>query len=298
VKGRTPAGPSGRPLPPVSVSADLRASSNPPVTLLTDFGTADYFIGAMKGVILSINPEARVVDITHNVPPHDVEAAAFTLLAGYRSFPAGTVHVAVVDPGVGSGRRPILIQAGNHSFVGPDNGIFSYICDQENDFTAIHVTNDKFFRQPVSATFHGRDIFAPVAAVLSIGVEARELGEKIADPVRLKSLHPERLKNGKVKGRLIHIDRFGNCITNISRDDFTEAASLQIKGKTIKSFRRFFAEPGRDKLFGVWGSAGFLEIAANNDSAAKLLGAKRGEPVVLSHGKESAKLSKVAGSRG
>lgn len=259
-----------------------RDSFNPPVTLLTDFGTADYFIGAMKGVILSINPEARIVDVTHNVPPQDIEAAAFTLLAGYRSFPAGTVHVAVVDPGVGSGRRPIVIEAGNHRFVGPDNGIFSYICDQETDTKIFHVSNDKYFRHPISATFHGRDIFAPVAAVLSIGVAPAELGEEIDDPIRLKSIHPERMGSGKVKGRLIHIDRFGNCITNIGREDFTEAARLQIKGKTIKSFRRFFAEPGRDKLFGVWGSAGFLEIAANNASAAKLLNVKRGESVVLS----------------
>ncbi|HEY6121374.1 MAG TPA: SAM-dependent chlorinase/fluorinase [Pyrinomonadaceae bacterium] len=281
MKERKPALPPGDSLHPLTLSSGIRDSFNPPVTLLTDFGTADYFIGAMKGVILSINPEARIVDVTHNVPPQDIEAAAFTLLAGYRSFPAGTVHVAVVDPGVGSGRRPVVIQAGNHCFVGPDNGIFSYVCDQETDIRAFHVSNDKYFRHPVSATFHGRDIFAPVAAVLSIGVEPSELGEEIEDTIRLESIHPERLKNGKVKGRLIHIDRFGNCITNISREDFTEAASLQIKSKTIKSFRRFFAEPGRDKLFGVWGSAGFLEIAANNASAAKLLNVQRGEPVVL-----------------
>ncbi len=242
----------------------------------------------MKGVILSIQPDATVVDITHSVPPQDIEAAAFTLLAGYNSFPAGSVHVAVVDPGVGSGRRPIILEAGDYSFVGPDNGVFSYICDQEPDFRAFHVTNEEYFRQPVSATFHGRDIFSPVAAAISMGIRPNELGDPIHDPVRLKSLHAERMKNGRVKGRLIHIDRFGNCITNISRNDFTEPAHLKIRGKTIRSFRRFFAEPGRDKLFGVWGSAGFLEIAANNASAAKILGVKRGEPVVLSTDAKSA----------
>ena len=294
MKGRKPAEPPGDSLHPLSVSPPARDSFNPPIALLTDFGTADYFIGSMKGVVLSINPEARIVDVTHNIPPQDIEAAAFTLLAGYRSFPAGTVHVAVVDPGVGSGRRPIVIEAGNHRFVGPDNGIFSYICDEESAVRVYHVSNDKYFRHPISATFHGRDIFAPVAAVLSIGVVPAELGEEIDDAVRLKTIHPDRLKNGKIKGRLIHIDRFGNCITNISREDFTEAARLQIKGKTIKSFRRFFAEPGRDKLFGIWGSAGFLEIAANNASAAKLLGVKRGEEVVLSYSTRNRKKASAA----
>jgi S-adenosylmethionine hydrolase len=282
VKGSTRSRAKEPLLHPTSGSSNLRSLTSPPITLLTDFGSADYFVGAMKGVILSINPEVTIVDLTHNVPPQDIEAAAFTLLAGYQSFPAGTIHVAVVDPGVGSGRRPVVVEAGKHFFVGPDNGIFSYIRDREPGAKSLHVTNDKYFRQPVSATFHGRDIFAPVAAVLSLGVEPEDMGKEISDPVRLKPLQPERLRNGKLKGRVIHIDRFGNCITNIRREDFTEPGQLQIASKIIKSFRRFFAEGGRDKLFGVWGSAGFLEIAANNASAAKILGIKRGERVVVS----------------
>ena len=277
VKGRTLSTSGSSQLHP----AQLRDPSSPPITLLTDFGSADYFVGSMKGVILSVNPQATVVDVTHDVGPQDIEAAAFILLAGYHAFPAGTIHVAVVDPGVGSGRRPILLQAGNHYFVGPDNGIFSYVCDQESDFHFFSITNEKYFRQPVSATFHGRDIFAPVAAVLSLGVEPRELGNMINDPVRLESVRPSIMKNGKLNGRVIHIDRFGNCITNITRHDFTEPGLLQVAGKSIKSFRRFFADRGRDKLFGVWGSAGFLEIAANNASAAKILGIKRGARVVV-----------------
>ncbi len=275
VKGNGQAATRRQALHPIS------SLSNPPITLLTDFGEHDYFVGAMKGIILSINPEARIVDVTHNVPPQDISDAAFTLLAAYQSFPAGAIHVAVVDPGVGSGRRPILVQAGNYFFVGPDNGIFSYVCDREPGFKAFHITNQKYFRRPISSTFHGRDIFSPVAAVLSLGTQPRELGSTISDLVRLDPLDPKRLKSGSVKGRVIHIDRFGNCITNISRADFKTPAQLRIGGKVIKSFKRFFSEPGGDKLFGVWGSAGFLEVSANNKSAARLLGIKRGEPAVL-----------------
>ncbi|HLM56923.1 MAG TPA: SAM-dependent chlorinase/fluorinase, partial [Pyrinomonadaceae bacterium] len=136
------------------------------VTLLTDFGTADYFVGAMKGAVLSVNPSAQVVDITHEVPAFDVEAGAFALLAAFEAFPKGTVHVAVVDPGVGSQRRPLAVEGGGHLFVGPDNGVFGHVCERLKDFRAFHLTNELYFRKNVSSTFHGRDIFAPVAAAL------------------------------------------------------------------------------------------------------------------------------------
>jgi hypothetical protein len=278
VKGKQRGRRARPPFHPISPDKSL---TNPPITLLTDFGIGDYFAGAMKGTILSINPEARIIDISHTIPAQDIEDGAFTLLAGYRSFPAGTIHVAVVDPGVGSGRRPILIQTRDYFFVGPDNGIFSYICDVEQEFKGFHLTNQNYFRQPVSSTFHGRDIFSPVAAVLSLGVEPGRLGEAVTDLIRWKPLQPERLRNGSVEGRVIHIDRFGNCITNIGRDDFTEPAQLKVGRKTIKSFKRFFAEKGPEQLFGVWGSAGFLEIAANNESAARLMRVKRGARVYL-----------------
>jgi len=144
--------------------------SLPVITLLTDFGTADYFVGAVKGAILSVNPQAVIADITHEIPPQDVEAAAFTLLAAYPTFPPQTIHVAVVDPGVGSERRPIVVKAGTQFFVGPDNGIFTYIYDREPSHRVVHVTSDRYFRSSVSATFHGRDVFAPVAAHLARGV--------------------------------------------------------------------------------------------------------------------------------
>jgi S-adenosylmethionine hydrolase len=236
----------------------------------------------MKGIIVSVNPRARVIDISHQIPPQDLEAGAFILLAGYQSFPAGTIHLAVVDPGVGSARRPILVRAGNYSFVGPDNGIFSYIYEREESFKAFHLTNDRYFRQPVSKTFHGRDIFAPVAAVLSLGIDPIKLGREIRDPVRLKPLQPQPSEKGKLKGRILHIDHFGNCVTNIREEDFRNPTKLELSGKTIRAFKQFFADKGNDKLFGLWGSSGFLEIAANNASAARLLGAKRGDPVFLS----------------
>jgi S-adenosylmethionine hydrolase len=276
----------------VSASAHPRL---PLITLLTDFGTADYFVSAVKGVILSSNPRARIVDITHDIPPQDVEAAAFTLLAAYSSFAPGTIHVAVVDPGVGSPRRPILIQTPDRFFVGPDNGIFSYVCDQqlhlEIPTQIFHLTNRQYFRHPVSATFNGRDVFAPVAAALSKGVEPDELGSQVTEMFRLPPLRPEISGDGRIKGRIIHIDHFGNCVTNITRQELkAEAiaggAKVQVKGKQVKSFRSYFAEHtgSREKVFAIWGSAGFLEIAASNDSAARLLKGRRGDPVIVTSG--------------
>lgn len=240
------------------------------ITLLTDFGTADYFVGAMKGVILSINPKAVIADITHEIPAQDIAAGAFTLLAAYNTFPAGTIHVAVVDPGVGSRRRPIVVSAGDHFLVGPDNGLFTHIYDCEPSFQAFHITASQYFRQPTSTTFHGRDIFAPIAATLSTGVEASSLGPQISDPIRLSI--PARLA-------IIHVDRFGNLITNITRETLPECASLSVNGKTITAFREFFGESAgdADEPFAIWGSAGFLEIAVNGGSAAEMLGAKRGD---------------------
>src|SRR5216684_1357565 len=235
------------------------------ITLVTDFGSQDYFVGAMKGAILSVNPAAQIVDITHETPPQDIEAAAFNLLATYKDFPAGTIHVAVVDPGVGSTRRPILIECGRQFFVGPDNGIFSWICEREESCRALHLTNEKFFRHPVSATFHGRDVFAPVAAALACGISLQELGDEVDNLVRLNPLKPIVAGDGRINGRVIHIDRFGNCITNLTRENFSEelaasGAALSINDRQISSFRKFFSEPATnaDELFCIAGSAGFL----------------------------------------
>lgn len=244
------------------------------ISLLTDFGTADYFVGAMKGAILSVNPQAVITDITHHIPAQDVAAGAFTLLAAYDTFPAGTIHVAVVDPGVGSTRRPLAVTAGDYFFVGPDNGIFTYVYDREPSFKGFHLTNPTYFRHPVSSTFHGRDIFAPVAAALSSGVEPSSLGPQIFDPVRLSAtLAPQ----------IIHIDRFGNLITNITRHGFNPGTSISVNGKVIRAFRSFYGEKvgEPDEPFAIWGSAGFLEISVNGRSAAEILGVKRGDELEL-----------------
>ena len=282
-----------------STDRSVSKCPGPLITFLTDFGTADYFVGAVKGVILSANPDARIVDLTHEIPAQDIAAAAFTLLAAYKSFPNNTVHVAVVDPGVGSSRRGVVVEAADQLFVGPDNGIFSYIYEREPGFRVFELTNDNYFRDPVSPSFHGRDVFAPVAAALANGLQASRLGGQIGDPVRLESLETEIVagksatRAGKsssetIRGRIIHIDRFGNCITNItpevlSPDMIAAGAHVVAKGKKITSFRNFFAENtgSRAQLFCIWGSAGFLEISAANRSAAKLLKAKRGDTVIV-----------------
>ncbi|HEY0377029.1 MAG TPA: SAM-dependent chlorinase/fluorinase [Pyrinomonadaceae bacterium] len=254
------------------------------ITLLTDFGAADYFVGAMKGVILSINREAVVVDITHEVAPQDVREGAFTLGAASVSFPAGTIHVAVVDPGVGSARRGVLVAGGGQYFVGPDNGLFSFVYERDHDARVFQLTNEKYFGPKVSATFHGRDIFAPVAAALSKGVAPEEFGGEIKDYVRLTNLKPRRTEGGAIEAAIIHVDRFGNCVTNLTPAELDEGmiaagARLTINGRVITSFRRFFSEGdgGPHELFAIWGSAGYLEIAANRASAASLLDAERGQ---------------------
>lgn len=235
------------------------------ITLLTDFGTVDYFVGAMKGAILSINPEAVIVDITHEIPAQHVAAGAFTLLAAYDTFPAGTIHVAVVDPGVGSERRAIVVRSGDHLFVGPDNGIFSYIYDRDRSFEVFHITATEYLRHPVSNTFHGRDIFAPVAAALSTGVDPSSVGPPISNPVRLPLTK---------EPQIINVDRFGNLVTNITREMFPDGASLAVNETEIRAFRQFYADQvgGSEEPFMIWGSAGFLEISMNGRSASDFLG--------------------------
>lgn len=259
------------------------------ITLLTDFGTTDYFVAAMKGVILSRNPHVNIVDITHDVPPHDIEAGAFVLLNAYDSFPSGTIHLSIVDPGVGSSRRPLLIVADKQFFVGPDNGLFNYICERSPGVSVVHLTNEEYFRKPVSPTFHGRDVFAPVAAELSTGTGPKVFGTLTTEYVKLPPLKPKASATGELTGRIIHIDRFGNCISNITKSQLNcsqieGGAKLTINGKVVSSFKNFFADVSKseEEVFAVWGSAGFLEIAAANKSAAKLLNAKRGDAVMVS----------------
>lgn len=261
------------------------------ITLLTDFGTSDYFVGAMKGAILSVNPEAHIIDITHEIPPQDIRAGAFTLSHSYKTFPPETIHVAVVDPGVGSMRRALIVRAGRHFFVGPDNGLFSYIFyNYDVDVDVFELKREEYFRQPVSATFHGRDIFAPVAGALSKGMQPEELGEKTRDDyTRLDfDFFPMMNSDGLLEASIIHIDHFGNCITNLTHSDFAEESAerwekIVFNGHEIKSFRHFYAQDSvdSDELFAIWGSAGFLEIVAFRDSAARRLNVERGQKLII-----------------
>jgi S-adenosyl-L-methionine hydrolase (adenosine-forming) len=258
------------------------------ITLLTDFGTEDYFVGAMKGVILTRSPETVIVDITHAVPPQDVRAGAFMLSAVYRSFPSRSIHLAVVDPGVGSDRRPIVVEAANHLFVGPDNGLFSMVLDGVPGATVRHITNSDYFVSEPSSTFHGRDIFAPVAAALARGVEPGELGSIIEDPVRIKFAECESLSDGTMVGRVIHIDHFGNCLTNFPGEQLKTLLAarpfrLRVKEHQIDKILKTYSEAAAPtgEAFAIIGSAGYLEISVRCSSAARQLKIAVGDPVQL-----------------
>jgi len=259
------------------------AERKPIITLTTDFGEADYFVPAMKGVILGVNPSVEVVDLTHMIPPHDIYAAAFTLMCCYRDFPNGTIHVVVVDPGVGTSRRPILVMADDYNFVGPDNGVFSYIYQQNHINRVVQFTAEHYFRQPVSNTFHGRDVFAPCAAYVSKLVDWRMMGEEVSDPVRFNTPTPV-VSEKQIKGSIIHVDRFGNLITNITSTELTEQrllAGARVRVGTHNAARvlRTFSEANPNELFAYFGSAGFLEIGVAKQSAARMTDARRGVEV-------------------
>jgi S-adenosylmethionine hydrolase len=250
------------------------------IALLTDFGTKDYFVGAMKGAILSINPAAIVVDITHEIEPQNIKSAAFTLEACYRDFPAKTIFAAVVDPGVGSHRKAIAVATEKYCFVAPDNGLLSFVGDRRA--SVFELTEKKYFAADVSRTFHGRDVFAPIAAHLSSGVEPQALGRKIDDFVRFEISAARRVSDDLIEAEIIHVDRFGNLITNLKTKDWPGPLALEINGQIIERRRNFYAEAEPGELFMIGGSAGFLEIAAAGNSASKLLKAENGRKVRLS----------------
>lgn len=246
------------------------------ITLTTDFGLADPFAGVMKGVILGIDPGAVIVDLTHQVPSFDVTTAAWILLDSCCYFPAGTIHVAVVDPGVGSDRRPILVESGGHYFIGPDNGVFSFFLDGG---TAYHLTERRYFLPDTSATFHGRDIFAPVAAHLSKGVTPGEMGRVISDPVRLDLPQPV-MKHGKLTGVVVSLDRYGNAVTNLIAPPDAEQAGhhVRVRGHRL-AFTSCYADVREGEAGAIRGSSGRVEMFVNKGSAAALLGIMRGDEV-------------------
>lgn len=270
------------------------------ITLTTDFGLADTYVAAMKGVILSINPEATTVDLCHSVPAQDVAQGAFLLAMAYAFFPQDTIHVAVVDPGVGTARRPILLATRDYYFVAPDNGLLSYILEEalgpepgrsrrsaglysrkiKPPLEAIHLTTTRFWRPSLSATFHGRDLFAPVAAHLSLGVTPREFGKKVSSLLAFSLPRPRQIGKDKVVGRVIHIDSFGNLITNIRRSELpSDRLRLEVRGRCLEGISPSYAAGG--SLLALVGSGDRLEIAARNGRAETLLGAKVGDEVAV-----------------
>jgi len=262
------------------------AEKRPIITLTSDFGEADYFVPAMKGAILGVNPAAEIIDLTHMIPAHDIYAAAFTLMCCYRDFPRNTIHVVVVDPGVGSARRPILVMTDEHNFVGPDNGVFSYIYQQCHVNRVVHLTAEHYFRQPVSNTFHGRDVFAPCAAYVSKLVDWRMMGEEVSNPVRFNIPTPVVVSEKQIKGSVVHVDRFGNLVTNITTTELTEqqiaaGARVRVGSHDVTRIVKTFSEANPNELFAYFGSAGFLEIGVAKQSAARMTEGRRGVEVEI-----------------
>jgi hypothetical protein len=249
------------------------------ITLLTDFGLRDHFVAAMKGVILSVNPDVTLVDISHLVPPLDLFSGAFTLGQAYSCYPAGSIHLAVVDPEVGTSRKALAVSAGGHFFVAPDNGILSFVYKAEPDYAAYEITSDHYFRKPVSATFHGRDIFAPIAAWISRDIPLHQIGPRVPEPERLYIPAPKRVKEALIQGTILAVDQFGNLITNLVPAEVPRTSRILAGKREIMSFRAAYAEGAPEEVFIVPGSTGYLEIAMKNGSAASALGLKSGAPI-------------------
>jgi S-adenosylmethionine hydrolase len=272
---------------------------SPVITLTTDFGYDDPYVAAVKGAILNINPQATIIDISHTIRPQDILQAAFILDGAYRYFPKQTVHVAIVDPGVGSERRAVILKTPSAFFVAPDNGILSYIVDDlfsidgqsaveqtqgltevvfKKGLEAAAITDPRFWRHPVSPTFHGRDIFAPVAAGLSLGISPFEFGEKINSLHLLPIAKPSVDPDGNVIGQVLHVDRFGNLITNIRTNNLRgKNITIDVGGRRIQGMSDYYAQG--EGIMAVAGSSGYLEISLRDGSACDFLAVEVGDEV-------------------
>jgi len=265
------------------------------VTLITDFGLADHFVGVMKGVILGINPDVEIVDVCHEVNSYDIFDAAFTLAQSYRFFPTDTIHLVVVDPGVGTTRRPLLARTIEQKFVAPDNGVLSLVYEREESIEVRHITSDHYFLNPVSHTFHARDVFAPVAGWLSRGLEVDKFGEPITDYAKFPSPKPKRVSDRLVTGKVLRVDKFGNVITNLLPDDVPQLFAenpppfkIIVNQQEITKLNLSYSMGKPSEIFAIVGSSGYLEICTSRGSAAKALNASRGAEVGVVLGEETA----------
>lgn len=256
------------------------------ITFTSDFGTREYYVGAVKGAILNLHPEATIVDISHEVASHDLLEGAFTLLCAYSYFPTKTIHLVVVDPGVGSKRRGVIVSTEHFYFVAPDNGVLSLIYNRENVSRVVSIESEHYFRRPVSPTFHGRDIFGPVAAWLAKGIDIGNFGPQVEDYVRLALPQPRKVAENRLQGVVLHIDKFGNIITNLAPEQIRSGLGREprpsrffLDGREIAHHYRFYAEAGPDEVFFLLGSSGYYEIATLKKPAARLLNARRGARV-------------------
>jgi S-adenosylmethionine hydrolase len=260
------------------------ATHRPLITLTTDFGSSDHFVAAMKGVILGICPDANIVDVTHDLRPFDVTEAAFTFGEAWRWFPAGTIHVAVVDPGVGSARRPILVGAAGQFFIGPDNGILTSALSVDKAKTR-EITASQYFLFAVSNTFHGRDVFAPCAAHLAAGARPASFGKSVIDALRLRLDKPTQTSKRQWTGTILKIDRFGNVITNFKLSDFPWVATnpfvFKVGFAEVAVLASHYERCGYGEYAAIAGSSGYIEIVVREANAAKQLGVAAGAPVDL-----------------
>lgn len=267
----------------------------PIISLITDFGQENHFVGVIKGVILNINPDVEIVDITHQVGSYDIFDAAFTLAQSYKYFPTDTIHMVVVDPGVGTARRPLLARSMNYKFVAPDNGVLSLVYEKEENLEVRHITSDHYFMNPVSNTFHGRDIFAPVVGWLSKWVEVDKFGEVIEDYAKFSAPKPKRIDEKLLKGVALKVDKFGNIITNITPEDVPQLFSenpppfrIIINQQEITRLNLAYSMGKPSEIFAIVGSSGFIEICTNRGSASKMLNANRGAEVGVMIGEGTA----------
>ncbi len=253
--------------------------------MLTDFGLKDGFVGTMKGVILGINPSAKIVDISHDISPQNIQEASYVLKSSSPYFPAGTIFLVVIDPGVGTGRKAIIVKTSRFLYLGPDNGVLSGIYNQEDD-DVIEIANKTYFLPDISNTFHGRDIFAPVAAYLSTGISHHLMGAKIDTIKTINTINPFIDDKNNVTGTIIYTDRFGNLITNLREDFFhnhgLNCKNINIKGNIINGLSNSYSEKSPGELLAIKGSSGYIEIAVNQGNAEKLLQAGRGDSVTVS----------------